>query len=161
MICEAGFIKPGDVLLVDGEKALMTPYVQRYLEDFGIIPFVFPSAVHQLLNPCDNSFHSVMKMSYYRMVSNTNSIIDLKMKFRMALTAYESIGSDIVTSMFGKCGLIPTAEDKLTIAKTLLCEGLTTLDANDQKHKKALLKYLIWCRENDRYYLCPIPLDLI
>lgn len=69
MINEVGFIKRGDMLLFDGEASFTTPKVQKFMLDSGVHPLsITPSVLHQLLNPCDNNFHSAFKLSYYRFV---------------------------------------------------------------------------------------------
>jgi hypothetical protein len=73
MIDIAQFIQDGDMLIFDGEKSFTTDAVQNFLSSRGVMPFVFrPSCLHQFLNPCDNNFHSLFKMSYYRLISHEN-----------------------------------------------------------------------------------------
>jgi hypothetical protein len=146
----------GDVLIFDGEPALSTPNVQQYLFEHGIHPFVLPSTLHQLLNPCDNSYHSLFKQRYYRLISNLNGEhMDAKEKLNLAMHCYYDISDESVVSMFNRCGLLPTIESKYIIVSRLMSEGITSLDGN-QQHKKCLLAFLKWCKLNDlKEELCP------
>lgn len=81
MLHEAEYLNRGDVLIFDGEKALFTESVQNYLNTHGITPFVLPSTLHEFLSPCDNNFHSLLKSSYYRLISSENlTQLDLREK---------------------------------------------------------------------------------
>lgn len=104
MIYDAKFIEAGDVLIIDAEGALCTDFVQEYLFEHRVYPFVLPSAHHQLLNPCDNSFHSLFKQRYYRIVSNINvGNIDVKEKLNLARQCFHEISEETVAVMFRKC----------------------------------------------------------
>jgi len=151
----------GDVLIFDGESALSTPNVQRYLFDHDIHPFVLPSIHHQLLNPCDNSFHSLFKLRYYRLISNMNGeAIDPVEKLRLARQCYYDISDESVEAMFKRCGLIPSGESKRSIVSRLMSESISTLNRNQKEHLRCLVAFLKWCRANElAEELCPIPID--
>lgn len=157
MINQAKFIQSGDILIIDGEGALATPTIREYCEQRDIYLFVLPSIVHQLLNPCDNTFHSLFKRSYYRTISNLNDgAISLEKKFNMAMECYFNIGDEIVEGMFERCGLINSGKNKRALVTGLVCEGITSLEKHDQYHKKCLLSFLKWARANDfASFLCP------
>lgn len=145
MIYESKFIERGDVLIIDAEGALCTDIIQESLFNHGISPFVLPSALHQLLNPCDNSFHSIFKSSYYRLISNLNNgNIDVREKFLLAMRCFHSVSLETVARMFQRCGLVSSDKTKHSIVSNLFCEGITSLEKNDQYHKKCLLDFLLW-----------------
>lgn len=160
MIHVSGFISAGDLLIIDGECSLFTPVVQRYLYENKIYPYVLPSTLHQLLNPCDNSFHSVFKRRYYRIISNINTSIDIIGKFHIPKQCYHDISEESVSNMFQRCGLIPSEVDNHTIVTSLMCEGISSLDKHDQHHKKCHLDFLKWCRSNDLLHLCSIRINV-
>jgi hypothetical protein len=162
MIYDSKFIERGDVIIIDAEGALCTDGVQEYLVRHGVFPFVLPSALHQLLNPCDNSFHSIFKQRYYRLISNKiDGNIDVKKKLNLALKCYHQISADTVSAMFRRCGLVPTVETKRSVVTGLMCEGITSLDKNNQHHKKCLLSYLKWCKANNLLQeLCPFRINV-
>lgn len=112
MIVESKFIEAGDIIIIDAESALSTELVQYYLFQNRVFPFVLPSAHHQLLNPCDNTFHSLFKQRYYREISNMNNgSISVQKKFKIAKRCYENVPQAAVEGMFRKCGLIPSAKE--------------------------------------------------
>ncbi len=157
MIYEKKFIQNGDVIIIDGESALCTDNIQQYLSDHSIYPFVLPSSLHQLLNPCDNSFHSLFKQSYYRMVSNMNrGSFQLEEKFNLAEQCFHSISKETVIKMFERCGLIG-GKDKREVVTALMFEGIGSLENHNHHHKKCLLAFLQWVKNNDlRKELCPV-----
>ena len=160
MIYEKKFLSAGDLLIIDGESSLFTQVVQEYLYEHKIYPFVLPSALHQLLNPCDNSFHSIFKQRYYRLISNMNRDIDIRDKFHLAKQCYDEISETSVSNMFIRCGLIPSEVDNRTKVTSLMCEGIKSLDRHDQHHKKCLLSFLKWCQNNDLLYLCSVRISV-
>lgn len=162
MIYEKKFLEEGDVIIIDAEAALCTSQVQQYLFDHGIHPFVLPSTLHQLLNPCDNSFHSIFKHRYYRLISNMNNgNIDVREKFHLAMQCFHGIPEESVSNMFLRCGLIPSGIEKRKIVSSLMCEGIAKLDRHDQHHKKCLLEFLKWVKfQNLRTLLCPVRISV-
>lgn len=157
MIYVKSFLREGDVLIIDGESALCTDIIQKYLSDHGIYPFILPSAFHQLMNPCDNSFHSLFKQRYYRLISHMNNgNIDLREKFRLAEQCFHEISEESVSNMFRRCGLVPSESDYRTLVTSLMCEGIKCLDDHDQHHKKCLLSFLEWVKYNNLLHLCPV-----
>ena len=162
MIYEAKFIEAEDILIIDAESALCTDFVQEYLFEHRIYPFVLPSAHHQLLNPCDNSFHSIFKQRYYRVISNMNDgNIGVKEKLNLARQCFHEISNETVAGMFRRCGLVRTSQSKRSIVSSLMCEGITSLDKHNQNHKICLLAFLKWCKVNNlRNDLCPYRFNL-
>jgi hypothetical protein len=155
---ECNFLQPGDILICDAESALSTPLVQEYLFRNRIYPFVLPCTLHALLNPCDNTFHSVFKMRYYRLISSFNrGSITVKEKLHLAKQCYFSISEETVSSMFIRNGLVDSIGEERNIVTRLMCEGLLCLDKGH--HKVCLRKFLKWCRVNGLGELCPIRLD--
>lgn len=155
MIEEVNFLKAGDYLLFDGEKALYTPTVQEYLSRKKIFPFVIePSRLHQFMNPCDNNFHSLFKMSYYRAISRQNvRFVSVAEKFRLARDCFDDIGENIVAQMFVKCGLFGDADKESTLIH-LMFEGMGCLWKYDHFHRDNLIIYLEWCKKNNLHHLC-------
>lgn len=150
MIYDSKFLERGDIVIIDAESALCTDIVQEYLFEHDISPFVLPCALHQFLNPCDNSFHSIFKQRYHRIISNMNDgNISVKEKFNLARQCFHEISEETVTKMFRRCGLLNSDQNKRSIVSNLMCEGFTSLNKNDQYHKKCLLSFLHWCRDNN------------
>jgi hypothetical protein len=155
MVNSAGYLKRGDFLLFDGEKSFTTPAVKRFLEESGIHPFVLtPSMLHQFLNPADNNFHALLKLGYYRRLSQGNyAKLSIAEKFLMAKESYDSIGVSSIISMFRRCGLVETEEDKTSIVYKLMFEGMRSLNRNGDFHKNNLAAYLEWCDQNNLSFL--------
>lgn len=149
MINEAQYMKTGDILLHDGEAALDTESVQQYLSLHGIYAFTIPSALHQFLSPCDNNFHSLLKLSYYRLISNGNyKEIGIAEKLELARQCYDGIGSDVIASLFEHCGLVGSL-DKRSLVSKLMCEGLTLLGNRKDFHRRNLVAFLRWVKYNN------------
>ena len=155
MIHEAGFFRAGDILISDGEKSFNTQLIQEYLKESEIILFVIePSILHQFMNPCDNHFHSVLKLSYYKEISSRNyQQVTADQKFLLAKSCWDRISQDSVRQMFRKCGLVNTGEDKRSIVMNLMHEGLSCLGKHNNFHRKCLISYLEWCKENELSHL--------
>lgn len=162
MIHQSKFIEPGDVIIIDAESALCTDVVQEYMFEHDLHPFVLPCTHHQLLNPCDNSFHSIFKQRYYRLISNINNgNIEVKEKLNLARQCFHDISKPTVAGMFAKCGLVPSDQTKRAIVSRLMCEGISTLDKRNQYHKVCLLAFLKWCKSNNLVSeLCPLRFSL-
>lgn len=155
MIDEAQFFQEGDILISDGERSFDTPLIQEYLKNRGIYLFVIePSVLHQFMNPCDNHFHSILKLSYYREISHGNyQHVSVDQKFRIAKNCWDKIDQETIVQMFKKCGLISTGEDKRSIVMKLMHEGLSCLGKHNNFHRQSLLSYLEWCKDNNLRYL--------
>lgn len=151
MVKVSGFLRRGDLLLFDGERAFSTPLVKAYMLKKGITPMIFqPALLHQFLNPCDNDFHSVFKMKYYRLVSRGNySKLSDYDKFWLAKSAYESISPASIRAMFERCGLVENGRDKSDVVYDLMFEGIRALGRNDSFHRNNLAEYLDWCKRNN------------
>lgn len=162
MLYGSKFIEAGDVIIIDAESALCTEVVQDYLFQHRVFPFVLPSTHHQLLNPCDNSFHSIFKHRYYRLISNINSgKIEVKEKLNLARQCFQEISKESVAGMFRKCGLVPSDQSKSAIVSRLMCEGISSLDKRNQYHKICLLAFLKWVKYNNLVTeLCPFSFDI-
>jgi len=162
MIYEAKFVEAGDVLIIDAESSLCTDFVQEYLFEHRVYPFVLPCAHHQLLNPCDNSFHSIFKQRYYRVISNMNDgNLGVKEKLNLARQCFHEISEETVAGMFRRCGLVRTGQSKRNIVSGLICEGMTSLDKHNQHHKICLLAFFQWCKISNLFDdLCPYRFNL-
>jgi hypothetical protein len=162
MLYESKFIEAGDVIIIDAESALSTDVVQDYLFQHRVYPFVLPSSHHQLLNPCDNSFHSIFKNRYFRLISNINyGNIEIKEKLNLARQCFHGISQEIVAGMFRKCGLVRSDQSKRAIVSRLMCEGISSLEKRNQHHKICLLAFLQWVKANNLVVdLCPFRFNL-
>lgn len=155
----SGFLLSGDMLLFDGEAALYTDIVQQFLFENGIHPFVIPSALHQLISPNDNTFHSLLKLRYYRLIADINGPISVVEKLNLAKRSYFDISTETVSSMFVRNGLWNCQGEFRKIVMSLMSEGMECI-ARNSMHRNCLLKFLQWCRTNNLPDLCPIKLDL-
>lgn len=155
MVYVAGYLKKGDILLFDGEASFRTPGVKQLMAECGIVPLVIePSCLHQLLSPCDNHFHSILKLSYYRLLSNENlSSISEEEKLKLAYQCYHAVDESSVVSMFRKCGLLPSEDDSATVVTKLMSEGIGSI-GKSAMHRRNLLKFLNWCRASGNISCC-------
>lgn len=113
-----------------------------------------PSLLHQFINPCDNSFHSVFKLSYYRRIAHENhKAISISEKFQLAKRCFENISEDSVQNMFIKCGLLRSDLAIEEILSDLMFEGFGYLGKNKKLHRCQLQAYLQWCEDNDLNFL--------
>lgn len=64
--------------------------------------------------------------------------------------------------MFKRCGLIESNISKREVLINLMHEGMRCLNKNDEFHRRNLLCYLEWCKDNNLSYLCKgLRVDLI
>lgn len=160
MITEACYFVPGDLLIHDGEPSLCTEAVQSYLSAHSIYSMKLPSALHAMLSPCDNNFHSLFKLSYYRMISEKNyTFINLREKLLLAKLCYDSISSEVIAGLFRTCGLVGSGDKRLLVSR-LMCEGLKLVGNRDDFHRNNLIAFLKWCLENNLPHLCPYEFDV-
>ncbi len=155
MVNISGYLSPGDYLLFDGEASFRTEAVLELMRKYSLHPLVIePSQLHQFLSPCDNHFHSIFKLSYYRAVSKeTTSILSNEKKILLAFQCYQAIGHESIISMFQKCGLLPTTKDQRDVVLDLMSEGLKSIRSSDM-HQRNLVSYLKWCDDSDLLCLC-------
>jgi hypothetical protein len=152
----SGYLKRGDFLLFDGEASFRTPVVKEMLRSYGITGYVIkPSSLHQLLSPCDNHFHALFKLAYYRSLSRRNSsTISGEAKLQLALQCYRAIDSTAIISMFTKCGILPTpGQDRTTTLWKLMSEGICTLE-RVPSHRRNLFSFLKHCDKTNNIFLC-------
>lgn len=151
----ARFLKEGDVLLFDGEASFRTAGVRQLMNECGIIPIVIePSSLHQLLSPSDNNFHSLLKISYFRLLSNENrSAITEEEKLKLVYKCYHAIEPSSIISMFRRCGLLPSDESLESVVLKLMSEGITVI-GKSQLHRANLRKFLGWCLNTNNLHLC-------
>ncbi len=167
MIRIVKFFTPGTLIVSDGEKCFQTPLVQQILANHKIYFIVIkPSVLHQLMNPCDNNFHSCFKLGYYRKISNyEEGSISLKEKFHLAKKSYEEISETSVARMFIHCGLTGSNVHPREKILNLMFEGIRALNKKNSYHQKCLISYLKWCKLNNLVHLCsslnPLILDLL
>jgi hypothetical protein len=155
-LVENGHLPERSLLLFDGEKSFVTPKVQQFLLNHAIFCDVIrPSCLHQLLSPCDNSFHSTFKLKYYSEISNMSvSSLLAATKLKIAKRCYDMVSSDSVISMFKKCGLL--GGDLNEIVTRLVYDGLCYTDRLRRDFYRMNLKiFLSWIKENrlERVYL--------
>lgn len=155
MINSVQFFKSGDIILTDGERSFHTEKVQTFLASHGIIVFpIEPSLLHQFINPCDNNFHSVFKLSYYRQISKENhKSISISDKFQLAKRCFEKVSDESVYNMFLKCGILKADRDTKEILSNLLFEGFGYSGKHKPLHTLQLQAYLQWCEDNDLSFL--------
>lgn len=156
MINTVQFFKKGDYVLFDGEKSFQTSLVRNLLAENGINTLLIePTVLHQLINPCDNHFHSLFKLSYYRKISNGNfSNISIKEKLNLAKQSYEEINEEDVQNMFKRCGLAENELDSADVLSNLMFEGMGyTRGENKKVHSNQLQSFLQWCEDNDLNHL--------
>jgi len=152
----SGFLNRGDVLMFDGEASFQTPVVKEMLKRCGIRGLVIkPPELHQLLSPCDNHFHALFKLAYYRLLANQSvSKLSNDTKLQLALECYRAIDNFSIISMFKKCGLLPTpGQEKRTTLMKLISEGICAVKKSPS-HRRNLVCYLKWCEKTGNISLC-------
>jgi hypothetical protein len=145
-----GLIRGDDLLLFDGEKCFSTEKMEFLLFRMRVMSLVIqPPVLHQLLSPCDNYFHGLFKLNYYRKISNlSSSLISIKTQLQIAAECYHSISRETVRNMFSKCGLL--GGNKKNIVLDLINDGI-----HYSKHKDIQLQnlqiFFKWIRLQKKY----------
>lgn len=137
-----GVLEDGDLLLTDNESSLGTEFVDAFLEHHGITHLRFPAYLGSLMNPCDNSFHSMFKHSLYEAIHNEETV-DRLVKMKLAHQAYTSIPDQAIENMFNHVGL--GARDPEAALSDVFSEGLHIAEAWRETHSLQLDCYLDWC----------------
>ena len=72
------------------------------------------------------------------------------------MQAYYEGNDETVAAMFDRCGLVPSDEDKSALVSRLMSEGIASKNGHKLHHKKCLLDFLVWCKDNHlAMELCP------
>jgi len=108
----------------------------------GVTVGYFPVGLGNLMNPCDNNFHSVFKRYYYRALEGLDHV-SKQTKFYLAEEAYFKVKEDTITNYFRHCGLLGT-KDPNHIVQELLREGVYPRRRFLKLHLKQLKSYLCW-----------------
>jgi len=142
-------LKPRSLLIFDGEKAFTTPLIQQFMRKHKIYPFpIRPSLLHQLLNPCDNSFHSVLKAKYNQEISDRSSdIISIAEKMRIAESCYYGISKESVVDMFKKCGIFGGNPQEIVAHSVNECIKYSR-GKSRTLYQTCLLAFVEWCFDN-------------
>ncbi len=115
-----GTLEPGDLLLSDNEGALKTEEVQYFLRSHHIDFDYFPVYMGSLMNPCDNSFHSVFKHNLHQLLSEKMDC-SIGEKVKLCYDAYKMISEDSIRNMYSHVGL--RGRDPKRTVENLLLEG--------------------------------------
>ena len=139
-----------DLLIFDGEKSFTTDLVLDLLYSHNITILVFPSALHELLNPCDNNFHNCFKQLYYSKLTDLSSdkISHLE-RIEIACDSYLSIKETSVINMFHRCGIVENF-CSTTVVNNLVSER--NYWSNEQKFEEELQLFLSWAQQNNYDY---------
>lgn len=134
-----GYIKKGDVILLDNERALKTATVQEYAEDYGILLKYFPAYLGGIMNPCDNSFNSVFKSAYYKLMSLEANVTE-KQKVMLAEEAYYKPSDKAMQRIFAHVGIIKRSPSDT--ADLLISEDCRHTAKSARIHKQQIKNFL-------------------
>lgn len=137
-----------NLLLFDGKSAFRTNPSLEILNDLGVTYLVFPAALHALLDPCDNNFHSAFKSYYYGEISRLSiaNLTHIK-KLELAALSYFQVTNESVVNMFLHCGIIGT-ESPEKVVQNLVNETNCVSLQKQEIFEKQLAIFLIWASEN-------------
>jgi hypothetical protein len=121
-LVKAKILPPGSFLYTDNERALQTEPGDTLLEEHGITHLTFPTYMGQLLNTCDNSFHSIFARKFAEALEGKISAT-VQDKVQAAYHSYYSISRNAIRNMFKHCGLTGT-RDINQVVHQLVHEGV-------------------------------------
>jgi hypothetical protein len=127
---------------MDNEASFKTDWVQSLFSSKGIIFGYFPVGLGNLMNPCDNNFHSVFKRNFYSLLAGRYSLNKVT-KFRLAKKAYYQVHEQSIKNFFSHVGLSSNRSPKYVVAD-LLTEGIYPRQKYIPIHVKQLKSYLSW-----------------
>lgn len=138
----ANILPPGSFLYTDNEKSLQTAPGEQHLEEHGVTHLTFPTYMGQLLNTCDNSFHSIFARKYSEALKGKISAT-MQDKVQAAYHAYHSLSRESVQNMFEHCGL--TGNRPVTqVVHQLVHEGVQPRTCHLDLYKSLIREALEW-----------------
>ena len=106
-------ICPHNLLLFDAESSFATEACIDLYNDLGVTYKNFPSALHQLLDPCGNNFHAAFKEYFYSKISGlSDSNLTHVKRIQIASESYFKVSTESVKKMFYHCGIIGNRDIK-------------------------------------------------
>src|SRR5262249_48687264 len=115
-----GVLNEGDLLLTDHEKCWGTEEVQAALGDYNIRHLYYSVGLGCKLDPCDNTYHAVIRHEYAQFVLGICNLT-LEKQLKSIFKSYRHVPDETIRNCFDHCGLL--AGDPVTIAARLLLEG--------------------------------------
>lgn len=89
------------ILLLDNLKAHHNPGFLEELREFGIDYNFYPAHTGALIDPCDNSFHSVLKHIFLTKDRSTH-----EKSIRAMVEAYYEVSERTILNCFERCGYL-------------------------------------------------------
>jgi hypothetical protein len=139
----AKVFKPGSLLLTDNESSFLTKRAADDLEAAGVRHETFPTYLGQLLDACDNSFHSVFQHNFQELLCDFQQPTIVE-KIQCAKRAYDSVPREAVQNMFRHCGLVG-AEPPEKVIQRLVHEGIRPTPRHFPMHLELIEELLLHC----------------
>jgi len=134
---------------MDNEASFKTEWVRDFFASKGILVKYFPVGLGNLMNPCDNNFHSVFKRYFYHLLDGYQSA-DKSEKISLAVTAYFKVKETSIKHFFEHAGLINSSVSAETIVHSLLSEGIAPKQRFIPIHNQQLNAYIEWRRRSKK-----------
>jgi hypothetical protein len=139
-----GYLSSGDLLLMDNEASFKTEDVRNFLDHHGIEYDHFPPYRGSIMNPCDNSFHHVLKQNYYAMIRDKTKQT-VSEKLTQIHNAYFAIEEKSIQNMFCHVGLLDG--DIRPIVTKLNNEGRCSMVKDNASYEQQIKAFLEFARQ--------------
>lgn len=128
------------ILLLDNGGAHHNPEFLQELHEFGIRTEFYPPYAGSLVDPCDNSFHSVLKRIYFSKDRSTHEKC-----IRAMVEAYYEVSEQAVLSSFERCGYTG-AQNPHQVTARLLSQGYEASQQKIHELNRCSDTYVAWKR---------------
>lgn len=128
------------LLLLDNLKAHHNPQFLEELRDFGIDYHFYPSHTGALIDPCDNSFHSVLKRIFLTKDRSTH-----EKSIRAMVESYYDVSERTILNCFERCGYLGPLNPAQATAH-VLSQGYQASQQKISELRKCEDTYIAWKR---------------
>lgn len=138
------YLTPKTLLIVDNLKGHYNEDFIGLMEQFQVTVKHLPPGSGKLLNPCDNSLHSIFRRFYLGKPKSPHTV-----KIQSIVDAYDEISTDSINHCFNSCGYFDSKETSSIskIVNNLISEGYRAAGEKEKEHSIWKEKYLAWKRD--------------
>lgn len=130
------YLQDNPLLLLDNHKCHYNKEMVSQLNDMGASIMYFPAHLGGLLNPCDNSFHSILKRYYFGCKRDTHEEM-----IKAIIDSYFAVTEKQIVNFFHHTGIISKTPAR-QVARRLLGEGY--LHPNRHGTREMLRQFNLW-----------------
>lgn len=151
-----GYLKPGELVLMDASGGHKTEDVTAWLEHKKIHFLIYPPGTGKYLNPCDNSFNADFSRKYHLQMAD---LVEEKKptheeRLHIMMDAYQATREEGIIHLFQHCGILHPKPH--AVVQHLLNEGYRLSSQYKELHATQLETYNKWCQAHHISHSTPL-----